>query len=221
MALTLWSLLPPPAHSVQPFQNEGLLVIPLKENNPDTVSHLLRRHSYVLEHSNSPVSKQARLTLWLFGHSNNTTTTVPSVPMPTHRRAELAAINSIDSALNALESDNVAQRIEAVDYLGDDSSAPVIAPLSLALMDEDSAVRAAAITALAAIEGYDVLPILALAALQDENADIRTRAVYAMSDRGETAAIPFLQQALSDSHAQVRETARELLLELHISLESK
>ncbi len=85
-----------------------------------------------------------------------------------------------------------------------------LAPLSLALTDNNAKVRVQAIYGLAELGGQEAVDVLA-AALRDENAGVRAEAAYALGAIGDSAAVQFLEQALGDTDPDVRESAIDAL----------
>ncbi|HKU12851.1 MAG TPA: hypothetical protein VJQ52_00570 [Steroidobacteraceae bacterium] len=116
------------------------------------------------------------------------------------------------------------ERAAALDALvyraANDSPEMVIAAhaVSSALFDSDERVRHQALTTLK--DTADQIPIDALSrlALEDVSADVRVHALELLTERATDRASAALQAALVDSDALVRERARALIEEWHVSL---
>lgn len=82
-----------------------------------------------------------------------------------------------------------------------------IAPLSAALVDEDTKVRLDAVIALTIVGGDQAAAALTTVALSDADSAVRQEAVYALGEIGGEAGFEVLKQALFDPDVSVREAA--------------
>lgn len=82
-----------------------------------------------------------------------------------------------------------------------------IAPLSVALVDDDATVRLEAVTALTIVGGDQAAAALTTVALSDADSAVRQEAVYALGEIGGEEGIEVLKHALFDPDVSVREAA--------------
>lgn len=118
------------------------------------------------------------------------------------------ATSWIDSSQPPDDGDPASRSIQGalsdVESLDADAS---IAPLSVALVDEDAKVRLEAVTALTIIGGDQVAAALTTVALSDTDSAVRQEAVYALGEIGSEESIEVLKHALFDPDVSVREAA--------------
>lgn len=113
---------------------------------------------------------------------------------------------TLDAALRDLEAGKPAVRADAARELAPHAATAreqVIRGLERALRDEAPEVRAAAATALADIEGRELLPAL-LVAVDDDDPGVRQMAVAAIGEIGDPRATERVRRALSDPRPEVR-----------------
>jgi hypothetical protein len=113
---------------------------------------------------------------------------------------------SVDSLAVGLLTGNPADRVDAVDALGDIGDATALQLLEQALGDPEAEVREAAIAAIAGIGGDEAALALTVT-LGDEDASLREETVDALGDIGGEMATRLLQQALDDEQPFIRAAA--------------
>lgn len=166
---------------------------------------LLRHESYLLHLSDGVDSTGVSCgaesgALWVFSAESPAASTQPVLPFDAS--ADTAAAVLAPAPAGGSHQDKIA----GIRDPGRPGIPAAVAPLGLALADEDHRVRSAATHALASIGGDDAIAVLA-GAMLDEDARVRTEASNALGLIGGDSVIELLRPALEDSDAMVRDAA--------------
>ena len=146
-----------------------------------------------------------RSTVWIFAATPGTQ---PDTSSNSHQPQSLLEALEAD-----LLNDDPRARGAAIRGLRKFRDGSVVAPISLALSDENRKIRVKAIYALADIGGADAAVALAASSI-DENPYVRAESAYALGMIGGDTAVGILEHALLDPSLDVRETAVEAFTDI-------
>ena len=113
---------------------------------------------------------------------------------------------SFEEALEILNSSEVADRIEAVQYIGAERDPRGLVPLQEALGDEDLLVRLEATLALRNYDSPVTIPLLR-PILEDEDADMRYSAAVALFELDDYSGVDVLVEGLRSQRSNYRLTS--------------
>ncbi len=145
---------------------------------------------------------------WYYGKQNGTANRSGLQTPPTANGAELQPRPTVDTLIEALDSNNERERLNAAYRLGK-AGAAAVPPLKQALHGTSDTIRNYAGYALS-LTGAPAVPTL-IDALQATSDSVRAAAAFALADMGKTAeeAMPALTRAARDPDAWVRRHATE------------
>jgi HEAT repeat protein len=145
---------------------------------------------------------------------NDTERALRSVAQGQIRQAADFGVFAIEALVGELQSGVHYKRIEAVETLAKIRDSRVIKPLTTALKDDDSTVRAKAVEALGNLGDHRAADSLALA-LKDKESRVRAAAVGALAKVTDARSLRVLIELLSDSSAEVRHAATEAISKIN------